>query len=125
MATNRIPVTTPMCKSLKRARENANITQGALAKKANVPRARIKRIECLELSSIDHAEYARLSKALGLAFKSAPKAKVPQKSKAKLPKRAKASKPKSRKMTRKQALARLEKAGLADLTVRELLSLAS
>ena len=123
MATHRIPVTTSMCKGLKKARENANITQGALAQKANVPRARIKRIECLELSSIDQAEYLRLTRAVGLkvALKRAP-APVPANSKAKLP--AKAPKT-SRKMTRKQALARLEKAGLADLTVRELLSLAS
>jgi len=129
MATHRIPVTTSMCKGLKRARENANITQGALAQKANVPRARIKRIECLELSSIDQAEYLRLTRAVGLkvALKRAP---VPAKAKVKLPEAPKAKTPakapkKKRQMTRAQALARLEKAGLADLTVRELLSLAS
>jgi len=124
MADPRIPVTSPMCKSLKKARENANITQGALAKKASVPRARIKRIECMELTTIDHAEYARLCRALGITSKSTPKTAttVPAKSKAKMPKPRKAT---SRKLTRKQVLTQLEKAGLADLTVRELLSLAS
>lgn len=118
MADVRIPLTTKMSNRIKKAREDKNLTQSALGTKAKVPRARVKRIECFQLSTISVAEYKNLCKVLGLKYaikEPAKKTKVPARSKAKLP--AKTKKP-----NRKALVKKLEAAGVLDMTLRELLA---
>jgi transcriptional regulator with XRE-family HTH domain len=132
MADARIPLTTKMSNRIKKAREDKKLTQAALGTKAKVPRARVKRIECFQLSTISVAEYKSLCKALGLKYaikEPAKKTKVPTKSKAKLPaktmsvsKHMNSRLPPKKTTDRKALVKKLEDAGVLDMTLRELLA---
>jgi len=58
-----------MASRLARARRDAGISQGKLAKEVWVPRAQIKRLECAEVSSISEDTLVRLEKALGISLR--------------------------------------------------------
>ena len=124
MSDARIPIDTNMSKRLKKGREAKKLTQSALATKANVPRARVKRIECMQLATIDRKEYMRLNRALGLAVM-LPTRKAKETISVARYVKAKYQKAHAKPRSRKDILQRLEKVGLADLTVRELLSFAN
>lgn len=108
----RIPITTTTANKMRRSREGKNLSQAELGRRANVPRARIKRIECHELETIDAGEYARLMVALGITRRKAKK---------------KAAKSRSgtdqRKMRIRATRAVLKEHGLLEVTLGELLSI--
>jgi transcriptional regulator with XRE-family HTH domain len=72
----RVPITTTTANRMKKARTDRGLSQAELAKRVRVPRARIKRIECHELDSLDAGEYARLATALGITRRVAKKRAV-------------------------------------------------
>lgn len=65
----RVQFTTSMASRLARARRDAGISQGKLAKTVWIPRAQVKRLERAEVSTVDEATLARLEKALGIALR--------------------------------------------------------
>lgn len=92
-----------MAKKIRKARQQKGLTQADLAKQCKVPRARIKRIEGLEMNTVDSREYARITTALGLR-----KSRLPS--------------PKDRRKIQVEAARKvLEENGLLDLTLREIL----
>lgn len=92
-----------MATRIRKARQKKGLTQADLAKQCKVPRARIKRIEGLEMNTVDSREYARITKTLGLR-----KSRLPS--------------PTDRKKIRVEAARKvLEENGLLDLTLRDLL----
>jgi len=105
----RVQITTTTARRIKKARTDRGLSQADLAKRVRVPRARIKRIECLELETIDAGEYARVATALGLTRRKAKK------------KAAKRSKREARKIRIRAARAVLEQNGLLDVTLGDLL----
>lgn len=117
MTDNRIVLDTRMSQRIRKNRENADLSQSALAKKARVPRARIKRIECNELATIDSKEYERISKALGIPalIKVTPKKK-------KTPKQRRRPYLQKQTPTRRAMMRLLDEAGVLDMTLRELLT---
>jgi len=119
MTDNRIVLDTRMSQRIRKNRENADLSQSALAKKARVPRARIKRIECNELATIDSREYERISKALGIP--TLLKAKKTSKKK-KTPKQRRRSYLQKQTPTRRAMMRLLDEAGVLDMTLRELLT---
>lgn len=104
----RVPITTTLANRMRKARESRELSQAELARKVRVPRARIKRIECHELETIDAGEYTRLAAALGISKRR--KKKAP-----------KAPKTGARKMRIRAARAVLEENGLLDVTLGDLL----
>ena len=107
----RVPMTTTLANKMRKAREGQKISQAALAKRVRVPRARIKRIECHELESIDAGEYARLVATLGIIKRKAKKKAV----------RSTRSVKEQRKMRIRAARAVLEQNNLLEVTLGELL----
>ena len=69
----RVQITTVLANKMRKAREAQSISQSELGRRGKVPRARIKRLECHELSSIDAGEYGRLTVALGMTKAAAKK----------------------------------------------------
>jgi DNA-binding XRE family transcriptional regulator len=127
-APDRINLSTGVANKLRKARERADLSQSALAKKAGVPRARIKRIECHELETVKTEEYESILVALGLSTKSASRArtraaKAEAKSGARKATKSgeRLSDKLSRKMRVRTARAVLEEHGLLDVTLGELL----
>jgi len=117
----RIEIDQHMTQRIRQARTKSDLSQGDLAKKARVPRARIKRIECNELATIDTAEYERINKALGIAAM-VKKQKTPAKPKVSSKKATAPITTGKRKATRRAVLRLLEEAGVLDMTLRELIS---
>lgn len=107
----RVEVTTSLANKVRRAREGRSLSQSELASRVKVPRARIKRLECMELSTIDAGEYARLVVALGLTKKKAKKKAV-----------KKRSVRDQKKMRVRAAKAVLKQHGLLEVTLGELLA---
>lgn len=104
MSMPRVQMTAATATKMRKARESLGITQAEVARRAKVPRARVKRIEGQELATIDEGEYGRLLVALGITKKRKP-----------------ASKQGTPKMRARAARALLEKHGLLDVTLGELL----
>jgi len=102
--TDRVQLTTTKINNLRRARKNLKFSQADVAKKAKVPRARIKRIENSELQTLDEGEYNRLLLALQIV--------TPR------PRRS-AKKPGNQ--LRAKLKRALEREGLLDVPLRELL----
>jgi len=117
----RVAITTTLANQMRKAREAKSISQSELGKKVRVPRARIKRIECLELSSIDAGEYARLVVALGITKKKVKKATKKKVASSPAKKASSSSTRERRKMRIRAAKAVLEQHGLLDVTLGELL----
>lgn len=111
--TERIPINNFMSSRVRKARTTQGLSQQWLAQTARVPRARIKRIECNELQTVDLKEYKRICKTLGI-----PVAVKKAKKKAASKKKARAQHP----GTRRAVLRLLEEAGVLDMTLRELIS---
>jgi ribosome-binding protein aMBF1 (putative translation factor) len=104
MTTGRVKITDNVARKMRKAREGLELSQSQLAEKVKIPRARIKRIECLELSTLDEREYERLLLALKIV--------KPRK------RSASSVKPNPSRIRARRAL---EKAGLLDVTLREIL----
>lgn len=107
----RVPITSTVANRMKKARNDRGLSQAELAKRVRVPRARIKRIECLELETLDAGEYARLATALGMTRRVAKKRAT----------RRGGSARDQRKIRIRAALAVLKDNGLLDVTLGELL----
>lgn len=107
----RVPITSTVANRMKKARSERGLSQAELAKRVRVPRARIKRIECLELETLDAGEYARLATALGMTRRVAKKRAT----------RKGRSARDQRKIRIRAALAVLKDNGLLDVTLGELL----
>jgi ribosome-binding protein aMBF1 (putative translation factor) len=107
----RVTITTSVANRMRKARTTRGLSQSELAKRVRVPRARIKRIECHELESLDAGEYARLATALGMTRRVAKK------------KATKRNKREQEKMRVRAARAVLEQNGLLDVTLGDLLKI--
>lgn len=114
----RVPITTNLANKMRKAREGQKISQAALATRVRVPRARIKRIECLEITSIDAGEYARLVAALGITKRKAKK-KAARSTRGAASTRSGRD---ARKMRIRATRAVLKDNGLLDVTLGDLLS---
>ena len=106
----RVQITSALATKMRKAREAQSISQSELGRRGKVPRARIKRLECHELSSIDAHEYGRLTVALGMTKQAVKKKAVKKKSVAD-----------KKKMRVRAARAVLEQHGLLEVTLGELL----
>lgn len=128
----RTPISARIAEMFKKARTRKEWSQSELASKAKVPRARIKRLECRELSSIDSREFVAISRALGLALpkgglpkhqssNGSSKKATPGKRRLSSKQKKAASSGRNGKISRKQLVAQLDRAGVLDMTLRELL----
>lgn len=104
---DRVPITPALADKMKRAREAQSISQSELATRVKVPRARIKRIECHELGTLEANEYGRLMVALGITKRRVRKPSTKTKD--------------GKKMRVRAARAVLAENGLLDVTLGELL----
>jgi len=121
----RISVSSQSAKAIKRLREEKGWSQSELAKKAGVPRARIKRLECMELKTILSSEFGAICRKLDMLFEKTPK-KTSKKKTTTRTKRPSTSKglplrTPTGKLSRKDLMKKLENLGILDLTLREFL----
>lgn len=121
MSDTRISLDTKTSQSIRKLREASDLSQSALAKKAKVPRARIKRIECNELATIDQKELTRICTVLGMPAKGTGSKKTTTR-RASPKRKASASNIKTRTPTRRAIMRLLDEAGVLDMTLRELLN---
>lgn len=121
----RMPISKASSDAIRKAREAKGWSQSQLAAKAKVPRARVKRIECYELSTIAIPEYSAICRSLGLLFmKPAPEVgtKVKAKSRTATKTSRKATLGLKKTPSKKAVRKILSDAGILDMTLRELLA---
>lgn len=102
----RVKLTSATSNKIRKSRQKLGISQAELARAAELPRARVKRIECLEIETVCQFELAKIQQVL--------KSKTER---AKAPANVSSGRGTRAKTARKL----LEKHGLLDVTLGELL----
>jgi transcriptional regulator with XRE-family HTH domain len=126
MPSTKTPLTTSSARDIRKRREARGLSQQGLADKVGVKRAQIKRLEAVEVDSVDSKLLERIARALGGAGKS-PRTRATSRTRTRATSRTRTRAPRKRPVgagaprSKKAMKKLLEQSGLLDLTLRELL----